>query len=131
MTGTVDFKHDVRNDIVICTPHATMETEDDFQEMFEQFDNYFRHFYRKMDVVFVFDDMRITGEMIGVWSEYRQRLAQKHIRYARRVNPTTMVNIASTLCSAKAKNKTPNGSFKSIEEAIAAIKADRVNAGIR
>ncbi len=130
MTGTVDFKYDVRNDIVICIPHATLETEDDFRIMYKQFDDYFRHFHQKVDVVFVFDDMRITGEMIGIWSEYRRRLAEKHIRFARRVNPNTMVNIASMLCSAKAKNKTPTGAFASVAEAIAAIKADRVNAGI-
>jgi hypothetical protein len=131
MAGTVDFRHDVRNDIVVCTPHWTMETAEDCRAGFKQCDDYFSQFYRKIDVVFVLDDLKISGDMIGVWGEYRTKMVDNYIRYTRRVKPTMMVNIAVMLSLSGAKNKNPNGVADSVEAGIAEIKADRAKAGIQ
>jgi hypothetical protein len=129
VVGTVDFKHDVHNDVVIAIPRWHMETEEDCRIGFGQCDEYFRQFNRKMDVIFVFDYFTMSCQVMSSWGEYRARMIESYIRFSCRVNPELLVRIASMISNAK--YKTPNRETNSIEEAIAAIKAERAKAGIQ
>ncbi|MDD4962632.1 MAG: hypothetical protein PHI11_01795 [Gallionella sp.] len=130
MTVTVDFKHDAHHNIVIASPHGKIETEEDCQSWFNQYLNYFRRFGRQVDVIFALGDLSIDGQMMTRWGEYRVALMTENlVRFSYRVKPQTLLSIATTLSIVK--SKTPNPEKGSIEEAIAAIKADRAKAGIK
>ncbi len=128
MIGTVDFKYDVRNDVVIATPRWHMETAEDCRIGFGQCDDYFRQFPRKIDVIFVFDYFTMSGNVMTLWGEYRARMIENYIRISYRVNPKMLVSIASM--TSNAKYKTPNREAKSVEDAIAALKAERIKMGV-
>lgn len=130
MTVTVDFKHDVQHNIVIASPHGRIETEADCESWFNQYLNYFQRFGRQIDVIFLLGNLSIDGQIMTVWGEYRARLViESPVRFSYRVNPQTLLSIATTVSILR--TKTPNPEKRSIEEAIAAIKADRLAAGIQ
>ncbi|MDD2775107.1 MAG: hypothetical protein PHU06_04050 [Gallionella sp.] len=130
MSVTVDFKHDVRHNIVFATPHGKIETEADCQAWFDQYSNYFQRVGRQVDVIFLLGDLSIDGQIMTVWGEYRVKLFhENHVRFSYRVSPQALVSIATTVSILR--TKTPNPEKSSIGEAIAAIKADRAKAGIK
>lgn len=130
MTVTIDFKYDERDKIIIASPHGKIETEADCQAWFNQYSNYFRRFGKQVDVIFALGDLSIDGQIMTLWGEYRVALmSENYIRFSYRVKPQALLSIAATL--SMLKSKTPNPEKASIEEAIAAIKADRAKAGIK
>lgn len=129
MIGTVDFKYDVRNDLVIATPYWHMETAEDCRIGFGQCDDYLRRFSGKVDVIFVFDHFTMSGQVMTLWGEYRSRMIENYIRISYRVNPKMLVSIASM--TSNTKYQTPNREARSVEEAVAAIKAERIKMGVK
>ncbi|MFY9261501.1 MAG: hypothetical protein WAO71_13450 [Gallionella sp.] len=130
MTVTIDFKYDEHDKIIIASPHGKIETEADCQSWFNQYLNYFQRFGRQVDVIFALGDLSIDGQIMTLWGEYRAMLFHENlVRFSYRVKPQTLLSIAATL--SMLKSKTPNPEKGSIEEAITAIKADRIKAGIQ
>jgi hypothetical protein len=71
MKGTIRFRYDRENDVVVATPHWNVDTKEDVLAWFGQYGAYMKQFARKMDVIAVPDDFKI-GPTIGVvWGEYR------------------------------------------------------------
>lgn len=129
MIGTIDFRHDVENDIVIATPNWKIETKEDCEAWARQYGDYLGRFYRPMDVIFVLDDFVVTSAIISEWGEYRAKVVTTYTRFSYRVNSKRLVNII--VKASAIKHNASNEVADSVEAAIAEIKAQRVKAGIR
>ena len=93
MKGTLRFRYDSENDVVIATPHWNIETKEDVLVWFGQYESYMKRFGRKMDVIIVLDDFKI-GPTIGVvWGEYRASVHQRFTRFTYRVNSDNRVKL--------------------------------------
>lgn len=129
MIGTIDFKHDVQNDIVIATPHWEIETKEDCEVWARQYDDYFGRFYRAVDTIFVLDDFVVASAIISEWGEYRAKVVKAYTRFSFRVHSKSLVNII--VKTSAIRHKASSEVADSVEDAIAAIKAERVKSGIR
>lgn len=129
MIGTIDFKHDVRNDIVIATPHWKIETKEDCEVWAQQYADYFGRFYRPVDTIFVLDDFVVASAIISEWGEYRAKVVKAYTRFSFRVHSKSLVNII--VKTSAIRHKASSEVAGSVEDAIAVIKAERVKSGIR
>lgn len=129
MIGTIDFRHDMRNDIVIATPNWKIETKEDCEVWTRQYDDYFARFCRPMDVIFVLDDFVVTSGIISEWGEYRAKMVKAYTRFSYRVHSKSLVNII--VKTSAIRHKASSEVADSVEDAIAAIKIQRAEAGIR
>ncbi|MFY9261499.1 MAG: hypothetical protein WAO71_13440 [Gallionella sp.] len=129
MIGTIDFRHDVENDIVIATPNWKIETKEDCEAWTRQYADYLGKFYRPVDIIFVLDDFVVTSGIIAEWGEYRAKVVTSYTRFSRRVHSKSLVNII--VKASAIKHNASNEVADSVEEAIEAIKAQRVNAGVK
>lgn len=129
MTGTINFKHDVENDIVVSTPYWKIETQEDCEVWFKQCEDYFGRFHHKVDVVFVLDDFVVTSQIIREWGEYRARMLKAYVRFSYRVHTANLINII--LKPSAIKHNVSLDVAESVESAVALIQADRAKAGIK
>src|SRR4026207_1561657 len=64
MSGTIRFVHDHANDVHIAYVKWLIETEGDCRVWHKQLEEYFTTFGRKIDIIYVCDDLRL-GSKIG------------------------------------------------------------------
>ncbi|MDD4962634.1 MAG: hypothetical protein PHI11_01805 [Gallionella sp.] len=128
MAGTMQFRYDAENDVVIAIPHWRIETQADCDVWFKQYMDYLTLFRRKMDVVFVLDDFAVASQIINVWGEYRTDLVKNYVRFSYRVHLNSLIKII--IKSDSLKYNAASQDADSIEGAIEGIKAARAEAGI-
>lgn len=117
--GTIDFRYDEEHDLIVATPHWNIETKEDVQQWFGQYEVYMRTFNRKMDFVVVLDDFTI-GPMIGpVWGEYRAKIHQLYTRFNYRVHSSNRVKLFVNTSGARYSVSTEEAA--TVEDAIEAI----------
>jgi hypothetical protein len=123
MKGTIDFRYDSENDIVIAIPHWNIETKEDVLVWFGQYQAYMKGFGRKVDFVVVLDDFKI-GPAIGVaWGEYRAKIHQEYTRFSYRVHSNNRVKLFVNTSGVRYNVATEEAA--TIEDAIEGIKAAR------
>lgn len=81
MPGTIDFRHDAANDIVIAVPKWTIQSKDDCEVWFGQWVAGLSKYGRKVDCVVVLDDFHVDTQIASTWGEYRARLNNIHSAY--------------------------------------------------
>lgn len=121
--GTIEFRYDAANDVIIATPHWNIETEDDVLVWFGQYEAYMKQFGRKLDFIVVLDDFKI-GPGIGVyWGEYRAKVHHLFARYNYRVHSNNKVKLFVNTSGVRYNVSTEEAA--TIEDAIEGIKASR------
>ena len=129
MKGHIEFVYDRANDVVIATPHWTIETKEDVLVWYNQYESYLNRFGRKMDFVAVLDDFKI-GPAIGVaWGEYRAKFHREYTRFNFRVHSNNRVKLFVNTSGVRYSVATQEAA--TIEDAIEAIKAARAAASLK
>jgi hypothetical protein len=128
MAGSIEFKYDTDNDIVIAIPYWKIATEEDCRLWFQQWEDYLSKFGRKMDCIMVLDNFIVDSAVSTQWGECRAKIINTYTRFSYRVNSNLMTGIyiktSGIIFNASSKEA------KTLESAIAAIKEERKNAGI-
>ncbi len=128
MTGTIDFKYDEENDIVIATPHWSIGSKEDCEIWYNQWVGFLAPFKRKMDAIMVLDDFYVKANYSVEWGHYRVKVLQEYTRFSYRINPNLTTGIFIKTSGARFNASTNEAS--SLEAAIKAIQNDRKAAGI-
>lgn len=122
MKGTIDFRYDDANDVVVATPRWRIETPAD-ADWLDAYARYLKRFNRRMDIVVVLDDFDIAPAVAAVWGEYRAKLHQTYTRHSMRVKASSRVRLYVN--TSGARFDVPTGEAASVPDAIAAILALR------
>jgi hypothetical protein len=127
IAGTIDFRHDGTNDIVISRPRWTLETSVDVMRWYQMHASYFgARFQDKKDVIVVNDAFDVSPKVGTLWGQYRARLHESYIRFSVRVNNNARVRLTTNTSAVRYSISALE--CASVEEAIAAIVgARRVN----
>ena len=128
MKGTIDFKHDTINDVVIAIPKWNIQTKEDCEVWYKQWEDFLSKFNRKMDAIMVLNDFNVESGIAAEWGEYRAKLINNYTRFSYRVNPNLVTGIFIKTSGVRynASSKEAN----SLESAIHAIKEDRKKSGL-
>jgi hypothetical protein len=100
MIGTIRFEYDQANDIHIAYPKWFIETEEDCRTWHRQFEDYFKPLGRKVDVIYVCDDIRLGPKIGATWGRYRADLNVRFTRYSVRVHVNAKVAAFTATSSA-------------------------------
>ncbi len=119
MPGTIDFRYDEQNDIIIATPHWKIATEADVLAWFGQYERYMKRFPGKMDFVFVLDDFDIHPSIGAKWGEYRAKIHQRFTRFNYRVHSRRDVKLFVNTSGVRYNVSTEEAA--SVEDAIQGI----------
>ena len=93
MPGTIDFKHDTVNDIIIATPRWNIVTKEDCEVWFRQWEAEVSKHGRKVDCIMILDDFHVDARIASQWGEYRAKVNNMYIRHSFRVNADPTVQL--------------------------------------
>ena len=93
MKGKIDFRYDRLNDLIIATPHWTLESDADVAEWYSQYESYMQGYARKMDMVIVLDHFEIKPAIAVSWGVARAKIHQQFTRFNYRVRATNRVRL--------------------------------------
>ncbi len=100
MTGSVRFEHDKVNDIHVAYVKWLIESEEDCRAWHKAFADYFRQFNKKVDAIFVCDELRLGNKIGSVWGRYRAELNREFTRFSVRVHLNAKVAAYTATSSA-------------------------------
>jgi hypothetical protein len=123
-TGTIDFRHDVANDIVVMRPRWTLDTPLEVTRWYQMQAGYFAaRFSERKDVVMLNDAFDITPQVATLWGKYRARVHELYIRHSVRVANTARVRL--TTHTSGVRYSVSSIECATLEEAIETIKVAR------
>jgi hypothetical protein len=93
MPGTIDFRYDSVNDVVIATPRWNIATKGDCETWYAQWEAHLSKYERKVDCVVVLNDFHVDPAIASEWGEYRARLNNAHFRHSFRVQADSIVKL--------------------------------------
>jgi hypothetical protein len=93
MPGTIEFTYDAAKDIVIAVPKWNIETKEDCEIWYTQWEAHLSKYGRKVDCVVVLDDFHIGPRIASAWGEYRAKLNNTYFRHSFRVHADPTVKI--------------------------------------
>ncbi len=127
MGGRIDFKYDEPRDVVIATPHWTIETERDLEEWYAAYIASMKRFNRKVDSIFVLDDFNLAPQLGSKWGEYRAKIHKQYVRYNFRVHANPRVKLFTN--TSGVRYDIGREEAATVADAIAAIEESRRRAG--
>jgi hypothetical protein len=121
MTGTIEFHHDVANDIVIVTPRWKIETVADIATWQEQWENWFDTHMpgKKSDCVIVLHDFHVGTSVATAWGAARAAMVGRLMRHSFRVDANSKVSFYVNTSGAKYNAATQEAA--TVADAIAGI----------
>jgi len=93
MNRKIEFRYDQSNDLIIATPHWTLESDADVAEWYSQYESYMQGYARKMDMVIVLDHFEIKPAIAVAWGLARAKIHQKFTRFNYRVHASNRVRL--------------------------------------
>ncbi len=123
MKGTVQFRYDAVNDVVIATVRWRIETEEELQAWYGLWCTYMQQFGRKMDCILVVDELSLGPKIGARWGEYRAKVHKQFVRYNYRVHPSSQVKLFVNTSSVRYDISREEAA--TVEDAIEGIKAQR------
>jgi hypothetical protein len=94
--GTIDFRHDGANDIVVMTPRWTLDSSVEVIRWYQMQSGYFTgRFQEKKDVIVLNAAFDVTPQVSTLWGQYRARLHELYIRFSVRVANNARVRLAT------------------------------------
>src|SRR4051794_6485918 len=93
MSGTIEFAYDAVNDIVVVTPHWTIDTAADIASWSAEWGSWFDQHRPgvKSDVVIVLHDFRVNKAVAVAWGAARAVLVDRYMRHSFRVDANSVV----------------------------------------
>lgn len=128
MAGTIDFKHDEVNDILVVTPHWRIESKEDCETWYNQWVENCTKFNRKMDCIMILSDFYVKASYSVEWGQYRVKALQNFTRFSYRVNQDLITGIFVKTSGARFNASTNEAS--TLEAAIEAILEERKKVGL-
>jgi hypothetical protein len=128
MIGSIRFEHDKASDIHVAHIKWLVETEADCRIWHKQFEDYFKKFDKKIDVIYVCDDFRIGPKIGAIWGKYRADLNARYTRYSVRVHVEAKVALYTATSSAI--HGVSFDEARDVPTAIAFIKEQRRRAAV-
>jgi len=127
MPGTIDFRHDTANDIVIAVPKWMIGSKEDCEVWFRQWADQLSKYGHKVDCVVVLDDFHVDARIAAVWGEYRAKLNNTYFRHSYRVHADPTVKLF--IQTSGVRFNAAAGEAPTVEDAIAGILDARKKAG--
>ena len=125
--GTIDFRHDTTNDIVVSRPRWSLSSSVDVMRWYQMHASYFgARFQDKKDVIVVNDAFDVSPRVATLWGQYRARLHETYIRFSVRVNNNARVRLTTNTSAARYSISALES--PTIEDAIASILGARATA---
>jgi len=94
--GTIDFRHDAVNDIVVLRARWTLDTPMEVMRWYQMQAGYFgARFQERKDVIVLNDAFDVTPRVATLWGQYRARLHESYIRYSVRVGNNARVRLTT------------------------------------
>ena len=93
MPGKIDFTYDTTNDIVIAVPKWNIETQEDCEVWYREWESHLSKYGRKVDCIVVLDDFHIHTPIASAWGEYRAKLNNTYFRHSFRVHADPTVKL--------------------------------------
>lgn len=121
--GSIDFRYDAENDVIVAIPHWNIETREDVLAWYEQYETYMGTFNRKMDFVVILDDFTIGPAIGPFWGEYRAKIHQRFARHNYRVHSSNRVKLYVNTSGVRYNVATEEAA--TLEDAIEGIKVAR------
>jgi hypothetical protein len=125
-TPAIEVEHDVFNDLLIARPRWTLITRQDVEAWHAMWIQVLKPFRKKIDLVIVLDDFRVSGEAAMVWGEARADLDKHHFGLSYRVHSSVVVRVG-TLTSGVTYNAA-TAEAPTVELAVEGIKTARLAA---
>ncbi len=132
--GTVEFRYDVDNDVVIATPRWTLASTGDVTRWYQVHASYFGGRFRDPKyLVTVNDAFDLAPGIAALWGSYRAKLHEAYVKSSVSVNSNPRVRLTTNTSGARYGI----GALQTntVDEALAAIAAARVSsaeeAGVR
>jgi hypothetical protein len=91
MVGSIRFKYDYVNDIHVAHANWHIETKEDCLVWHKQLEDYFKKVGKRVDMVYVCDDLQIASKIGAIWGKYRADLNARFVRYSVRVHMNAKV----------------------------------------
>jgi hypothetical protein len=129
MIGTISFEHDKSNDIHIARPNWNIETKEDCEIWFQQWNDYLSKIGKKVDMIVILDNFKVSTNVAEIWGPYRAKVNNDFFRFSYRVNPELVTGIFIKTSGVRYHAATKEA--KTVESAIVAIKEERKAAGIK
>jgi hypothetical protein len=125
--GSIDFRHDTVNDIVIECPRWTLDTPIEVMRWYQVQASYFgQRFHERKDVIVLNGAFDVTPKVAALWGQYRAKLHEVYVRYSVRVNNNARVRLTTNTSAARYTISSLESD--TLEEAIEAIVAARAAA---
>jgi hypothetical protein len=127
MPGTIDFRYDDVNDVVIAVPKWVIASKDDCEVWYGQWVAQLSKYGRKVDCVVVLDDFHIDAGIASAWGEYRAKLNTDYFRHSFRVHADPTVKLF--IQTSGVRFNAASGEAPTVEDAVAGILDARKKAG--
>lgn len=128
MAGTIDFRHDAVNDLVVSRPRWTLTTAVDVMRWYQMHAGYFGgRFKSKKDLIVLHEAFDVAPKVASLWGQYRARLHESYLRFSVRVNSNPRVRLTTNTSAARYSISAVE--CASLDEAVASIHAARVALG--
>jgi hypothetical protein len=127
MPGTIDFRYDDVNDVVIAVPKWVIASKDDCEVWYGQWVAQLSKYGRKVDCVVVLDDFHIDAGIASAWGEYRAKLNTNYFRHSFRVHADPTVKLF--IQTSGVRFNAASGEAPTVEDAVAGILDARKKAG--
>ena len=128
MNRKIEFRYDQSNDLIIATPHWTLESDADVAEWYSQYESYMQGYARKMDMVIVLDHFEIKPAIAVAWGLARAKIHQKFTRFNYRVHASNRVRLFVNTSGARYDVATEEAA--TVADAIEGILAARRAANV-
>ena len=130
MPGSIKFVHRALVDVVIAHVDWTIETEEDCVAWYREYERYFNaRFTRKVDLILELSKFHVGPRIATHWGEYRARVLSEFTTRSYRVKQPARER--TYMYTSSAIHGAPANEFASIEQAIAALLADRARDAAR
>ncbi len=127
IVGTIDFRHDTVNDVVVMRPRWTLATSLDVMRWYQMQAGYFGgRFQERKDVVILNDAFDVVPQVATLWGQYRAKLHELYIRHSVRVSNNARVRLTTNTSAVRYTISAVE--CGTLEEAIAAILGARKTA---
>jgi hypothetical protein len=127
LPGTIDFRYDQLNEMVVATPRWTIRTREDCETWYRQWVDYLSTFGRTVDCVMVLDEFHVEPEIAKVWGEFRARINNEHIRHSFRVRADWAVRLFAA--TSGVRYNAASNEAATVEAAIEGIRQARSSKG--
>jgi hypothetical protein len=124
MLGQIHFQYRCLHDVVIAHVDWHLETVDDLDVWFKQYEAYFEgRFAEKVDLVLELSKFRLSPRIAPRFRELRSTILARYVNRSYRVKEPNMER--AMMYAGAVLNGGPANHFDSMEEALAALLRDR------